>query len=110
MTTEETKNDGPAVRSSALLDVALCDICSGDGWVWQSQQVGERESDTQVMKTDCPHCQGIPECDKPPDGWWCSRVRGHAGACAVRACGFPDQCSCASEELCAHELFKAGKT
>lgn len=23
-------------------------------------------------------------CDVPPDGWWCSRERGHAGPCAAR--------------------------
>lgn len=23
-------------------------------------------------------------CDVPPEGWWCSREKGHDGACAVR--------------------------
>jgi hypothetical protein len=26
----------------------------------------------------------IPPCEYPPDGWWCSRRRGHDGPCAAR--------------------------
>jgi hypothetical protein len=25
-----------------------------------------------------------PRCDRPPEGWWCSREPGHKGPCAAR--------------------------
>lgn len=30
------------------------------------------------------------QCDLPPNGWWCSRARGHDGPCAARQNGGDD--------------------
>lgn len=49
-------------------DAWECAECSGNGWRWQHAQVGERPSDTQEFKSDCPVCAGLgwlgPDADK----------------------------------------------
>ena len=35
-----------------------CEDCCGKGWNWEEQQVGERKSDVQTIKTHCDKCEG----------------------------------------------------
>lgn len=30
---------------------------------------------------------GATRCERPPEGWWCSRPAGHEGPCAARPTG-----------------------
>jgi hypothetical protein len=43
-------------RAIDYLDALECECCDGTGWVWKDEQVGERESDVQTLKTGCPAC------------------------------------------------------
>jgi hypothetical protein len=41
------------------LDAWKCGRCDGEGWHWESCQVGERESDCQECKVDCRECKAV---------------------------------------------------
>lgn len=44
----------------------------------------DRECDCGILKPYAKEDRDMKKCDRPPEGWWCSRIYGHEGSCAAR--------------------------